>query len=65
MERNCNSCARKSECSEFRNLNDEQRGVMSCERYLPMDLGEYAMFMKETHSSFMIDTSGANKYFKF
>ena len=65
MERNCNSCARKSECSEYGNLNDEQRGVLSCERYLPMDLGEYAMFMKEKHSSFMIDTSGANKYFKF
>ena len=65
MERNCNSCARKNECSEYKDLGDEQRGMMSCERYLPMDLGEYAMFMKEKHSSFMIDTSGANKYFKF
>jgi len=65
MERNCNSCERKNECSEYKDLGEEQRDRMSCERYLPMDLGEYAMFMKEKHSSFMIDTSGANKYFKF
>ena len=65
MKRNCDSCVRKIECGEFEGLSEEQRCVMSCEGYLPMDFGEYVIFIKEKHSSYMIDTSGVSKYFKF
>ena len=65
MERNCNSCERKNECSEYKDLGEEQRDRMSCEKYSPMDLVEYVIYIKDKHSSYMIDTSSVSKYFKF
>jgi len=38
---------------------------MSCEKYSPMDFVEYVMYIKDKHSSYMIDTSSVSKYFKF
>ena len=34
-------------------------------KYSPMDFVEYVMYIKDKHSSYMIDTSSVSKYFKF
>lgn len=65
MDRNCDSCARKNECGVFSRMIDDQRGIVSCERYLPMDIEEYVMWRKEKYSTLLIDTKGVEKYFKF
>lgn len=65
MDRNCNSCASKSDCSVFKGMGEDQRGIVSCERYRPMDIEEYVMWRKEKYSTLLIDTSGVEKYFKF
>jgi len=65
MERNCNSCSRKNECSQFKEMSDDQRDIVSCERYVPMDMEEYVMWRKDKYSSLLISTEGTDKYFKF
>ncbi len=65
MDRNCDSCARKNECGVLKGIGEDQRGIVSCERYRPMDIEEYVMWRKNKYSTLLIDTKGVDKYFKY
>jgi len=46
-------------------MSDDLRDIVSCERYVPMDMEEYVMWRKDKYSSLLISTEGTDKYFKF